>query len=99
MNKYRRIKPTRTYDDINLLSHGDTIRIGRGKIKVSIPASFRYDTIPKMRATAANSNSGNADIPCFARARYEVGNVRNTPNLKLIPYLCTTNSLAEYCGL
>jgi hypothetical protein len=86
------------YDGINLLSHGGTIRIGRRKMKVSMPVSFRY-TIPRMRAMAANSNSGNADSPCFARACYEVSRVRNIPNLESIPYLYTTNSLAEYCGL
>lgn len=82
------------YDGTNLLSQGGTI-IGRRNIKVSMPASFRYDTISRMHAMAANSNSGNADIPCFARAY----NVRNIPNLESIPYLYTTNSLAEYCGL
>jgi len=87
------------YDCINLHSHGGTIRIGRGKIKVSMPASFRYDTIARMRATAANSDSGNAHIPCFARACYEVGKGRNIPNLESIPYLYIINSMAEYCGL
>jgi hypothetical protein len=87
------------YDGINLLSHGGTTRIGKGRIKVSMPASFRYHTIPRMRATAANSDNGNADIPCFARACYEAGSVRKIPNLKSIPYIYTTNSPAEYCWL
>jgi hypothetical protein len=69
------------YDGINL-SHGDTIRIWRGKITVYTPASFRYVTISRMRAMAANSNSGNADIPYFARVCNEVSSVRNIPNLE-----------------
>jgi hypothetical protein len=67
----------------------------RERFTVSMSASLRY-TIPRLRVTAVNNNTGNADVPrSFARACNEVGSVWNIPNLESIPYLYTTNSLAE----